>query len=308
MEQCVRFGKKGFPIRNLIASPSGQYVVCIYGEGRTAYSSKTEESRLFHRKGSAFVEAGKLPCASVHTLVLDDGKCIVIVNDYQKIECIRYTPHSTGIVEEARWMELSGLSLSDVEVVLLASGYEALLGVVDRDDGQGWSEPVYTSVWHRVDLRSGRCVQESSQMIGTTHLLRAPGKPWLSPHHGGDANVLTQRIQRLPFATEWPLRVGPHLLVTTSRVIDVLTGATILGEEPARNQRHRVFYDLSSNERYAVAADKEETFELWDVQSRKTVELSSFPIKGVRTAIFLAEEEVVLGTADGEGIVLPMPR
>lgn len=308
VETHLRFGKKGLPLRNLIPSPSGRYVVCIYGEGRTAYSSRIEEARLFHREGSAFVEVGQLPCASAHILALDDGTCIVVVDDYTKIECVRYTPNLHGVREEVRWTEISGLSLSNAEVVLLPSGYEALMGVVDRDDGQGWSDPVYSSVWHRVDLRSGKCVQESSHMIGTTHTLLAPGKPWLSPHHGGDAKVLTQRIQTLPFATEWPLRVGPQLLVTTARVMDVLTGTTVLGEEPVRNQKHRVFYDLSSNERYAVAADKEETFELWDVQGKKTVALSSLPIQDVRTAIFLAEEEVLIGTANGEAIVLPIPK
>src|SRR5262249_7843374 len=130
-----------------------------------------------------------------------------------------------------RWTHITGLSLFDPDVAMLAPGEECLIGVRDRDDGHGWTDPVYTDYWQRIHLYSGRIMAEGTSMkdFGLKHMLRGPAVPWASPWDGGDMSALQKVWKSLVFAREWPVCVSRRYLLATSRVIEVMTGATVFG-------------------------------------------------------------------------------
>ena len=299
-KEWISFGPPGQPVQSIIPSPNGQFLVLVYN---AVMSVSVGKAALFRKEGSTFVLVGLLPVASRSILVLDDGVCIVVLADYDQITLVRCVPGSQNVMEESRWTTLTGLSLFAPDVLLLPSGNEVLLGTTDRDDGHGWTVPTYSHLWQRLEVPSGKVLQESDRMIGCKHTLLAPASPCASPYDGGNLGLLTKLIASLRLGEEWARRVGPTLLLTSARVIHVATEETLVGKLPPGDV-YRTFYDLSAQETHALATARQGDFELWDLQTRRVVVLPFPSPAQIKCAAFLPNEEMVLGTEQGTALLL----
>jgi hypothetical protein len=294
---------RGSPVREAVPSPDGQHLALVFGDGRPWTSATVTGAALFRRQGARFEPVGRLPVAAENVLVLDGGVCVVAIVSTSEVVLVRCRPIGGAVVEDARW-SVAGGSLSFEGCVLLAPGQEALVGAVDRDDGQGWSDPVYTSLWSRVNLVTGARVDGAGpEIAGRAHTLLAPAAPWASPFDGGSARLLEACVQALPFRRERARRVGPRRLLTTARVIDVATGRTLLGERNEDFHPERMFHDMTGDERLVAASGKQGVFELRDVETGECSSLSPGAGVEVRCAAFLPRGEIVVGTSDGAALV-----
>jgi hypothetical protein len=308
--QPAVFGPRAGAVRGIVPSPDGQFLVLIRGEARTMYSPALTGADLFRRQGESFQLVGALPEFSERLFVLDGGLCVVVKSSGSEVGFVRYSASKDGVREEARGMWVQAEGLCEPTALLLAPGHEAIVGASSRDDGQGWSEPVYTDYWLRVDLRSGAIREESGGPLGLPpHGLPGAGVPWAAEHDGGDAAAVAKIIKALPFRREWARRVGRSRLQTSARIIDVATGATLIGEESSGPLRvRRVFHDLSPEESLALATDPQGCFELWDVGQAAFASLPLPEHGETRCAAFLRDGAMVLGMSSGEGVVVGVGR
>ncbi|MBX7218517.1 MAG: hypothetical protein K1Y36_01085 [Blastocatellia bacterium] len=300
------FSRTGVPVRNIVPSPNGSHLALVADEWRKFGTDWGFGAWLFRREGHTFVNLGELPVAAHNLMVLDDGTCFTTVRAYEGVEVVRCDLTGQGLTEAARWVEIQGSSLLEPLALLLPSGFEALLMATDRDDGHGWSEPVYTDLWRHLELPSGRRLREDYSPFGRAHVLPAPGAPWASPFDGGNREALKKCLRSLPLGFEEGLRVGPTRLLTNARVLDVATGETVFGEKKNDRKPGRVLYDLSPNEQHLLAADETKAFELWNLADQSCLRLPLAAQKGSRCAGFLAGGDIVVGTMCGDGILLKM--
>jgi hypothetical protein len=302
----VIFGPKANAVRSLVPSPNGQFLAVIRGEGRTMYSPSVTGVDLFFREGDSFRRLGELREYSDRLFLLNDGRCVVVKSSSRELRFVRYAASVNGIVEESRgvWVQAGGLS--EPITMLLAPGNEAIVGTTSRDDGHGWSEPTYTSYWFKVNLLTGAFEEHKDASFDSpARELLGPGVPWATTSDGGAATTLTQLIEALPFRREWARRVGPSRLLTSARVIDVATRATLIGEEPTGPlQVRRVFYDLSPDETLALASDPHGCFEIWNVGQKTFRSLQLPEHRETRCAVFLPDGSAVLGLSSGECAVV----
>ena len=302
LEEIASFGAPGRPVMRIVPSPGGQFLALAYGDERTWNSEMFKGAALFRREAGNCVLVGELPVASQQLFVVDDGHCAAVLSEYNQIEMVRYRVTASGLEQESRGDLLRGLDLFKPTLTLLPPGKELQMEVTDRDDGHGWSDPVYTDYCQRIDLATGKLVSE--QPPGLHHRYLAPASPCVSTSDGGDWQKLKAIVQALPFRREWPRRVGPKCLLTTSRVIDVQSGETLLGELSDQAGPRRVFHDLSADEQWVAAVSREESFELWSVPKKTCVSLDLSAQGGARCAVFLDRGKIVVGTTSGEAVLL----
>ena len=310
------FGERSRPVSHLAASPSGRFLVFVYGLAESPYSTQIEGATLFRRMEDTFFPIGDLPVASGEILVLDRGECIVVRADHQAVEFVRCLPRAdwSGVEIATRWEPLTGLGLSAPELGLLPPGREVIVGAQDRDDGHGWSEPVYTWAWRRVDLPTGRTVQESESLggLGYLHLRRSAGQRWVLPQQTGideeDLGRIRKILQKLAATMQRPLCVGRKYVLSTREVIAIATGATVLGGLRQDHRPAREFFDLSEDERWALAVDAGGQMELWDLTTGAEQKMP--PAEGAPTrakcGAFLSRTEAVVGMDNGKGALLRM--
>jgi hypothetical protein len=268
------------PVRTVTGSPDGRWLVVTHGEPHAT------TAEVYRRVDTGLERVCEPPPAAT-MFVLDDGAAIGLHGDYNEIEIVR---HGADGVHQATFIARRGVALAGFAYGLEADGQHATVSAVDRDDGHGWSHPAYEPRCARIDLRSGAA---GPGELGA-HLLRGPGVATRSPDAGGDAAALKARLAALPSRTEWPLRVGPSRLLTTSRVIDIAGGETVLAAG--------ALFDLSADERLAVGSDQGR-FALHDLHRRAVVEQLD-PKYQVRCAAFLTAREIVVGTAEGRILLL----
>jgi len=180
-----------------------------------------------------------------------------------------------------------------------------LVGVRDRDDGQGYSDPVYTDGWKTVALASGAVVAlgDTPTASGWVRFDRAPGSPFITSNQ--DRKF---REPSLPFRREWPVALGRRRFLTDLRVLDAASHATLFetaSQAEIRNalQRHAILTDLSIDEERAIVLSKEGRLELWEVEPRELT--ASFGLEGADTfecALFVGPDslEIVAGTRGGD--------
>ena len=269
-------------VREIVPSLDGSEAVVVLGDKRGWVMSRVSGAALLRIEGQRLA-LGTPPGFATETMfALGAGEVAAARISHNEVELLR----RAGVAPLIRAMEIS-----HVAVMLAPDGGEFRVRAVESDYGHGWSPPVHTKVAFRIAL-DGTGRVETAWFRG----VRAAGSPVLSPHEGGHGAVLGRLIDGLPFRREWPVCVGSRLLLTTSRVIDVRSWETLIGERNEAFVPPRVFFDLRADESSAVAADADGTLELWDV-ARRTVH--RIPELGeTRHGAFIGDR-LLAGGADG---------
>jgi hypothetical protein len=269
-------------VRDIVPSPDGREAVVVLGDKRTWVSPHVSGAAFLRNEGTRLALGDAPPFATDTMFALGAGEVAAARIEHDEVTLLRRTG-STPL--------LSGLSLSDVSVMLAPDGGRFRVRAVDRDDGHGWTDPVYTRHAWSVALDGGGRVPTP-----WFRALRAAGSPVLAPEDGVDDAALDRVIDDLPFRREWPVCLGSRLLLTTARVIDVRSGETLIGERSEASGPRRVFFDLRADERRAAAADAGGTLELWDVARRAFEPFAE--LGEIRCAAFVGDR-LVAGGADG---------
>jgi hypothetical protein len=163
-----------------------------------------------------------------------------------------------------------------------------MVGVEDRDDGHGWSEPVYTETWMCVDIATGERTDPDPNVARTR---RGPGTPFVTTNQRGPFSMPT-----LPFLAEWPIALGHACFLTDKRVFDASTGDARLALATGW------FEDLSTDEHHALAVTPDGALEVWSIAESRCVDRVVRGGDRIESARFAAarEREIVVGTRGGE--------
>jgi hypothetical protein len=268
------------PVREIVPSVDGREAVVVLGDKRTWVSGYVSGAAFLRIEGDGLSLGAPPPFATETMFALGAGEVAAARITHDEVALLR-GGEATPL--------LRGMSL-DATVMLAPDGATLRVFGTVRDDGHGWTDPVYTDHVLSAALDGGELVATEP-----FRALRAAGAPTLAPHDGGDGASLDRIIKALPFRREWPVCVGPRLLLTTARVIDVRSGETLIGERSDAPGPRRVFLDLRADERTAVAADDGGTLELWDVAARSVHRLD---LGQTRCGAFVGDR-LLIGGADG---------
>lgn len=299
-EQISSITARPLAIRAIVPSLDATHVVMLYGESRPSWTASTLGLDAFTRAPGQLTHSGAIPDFSDTAFALDDGRVVTVYRSSTRVDARRYSRGSGAFALEQHWSVAGGISI-DAESVLLGSGFELLVAGSDRDDGHGYSM-VLTPYCTRTDLRTGACAGADAPK----HLLPGAGTPALSASAHLGSSALEKIIGGLSFRREWALRLGPRRLLTTSRVIDVATGISCIGEATTDLRRQRLF-DLSPDERFAVGVDARGALELWDVDAGTSVTMPATEHDTeIRCAVFVGPREIIAGTSRGTAIVVAL--
>jgi hypothetical protein len=267
-------------VRAIVPSLDGREAVVSLGDKRSWVSPHV--SALLRIEGDELTLGAAPGFAEKTMFALGDGEVAAAQTTHNKLTLLR----RNGTTEL-----FLGASIGPVWVLLAPDGRTFRVRVIDRDDGHGWTDPVYS--YHALSFAldgSGRAEIEPFRA------LRGAGSPALATHDGGDGAALDRLIHGIPWGYRVSVCVGPRLLLTKAEVIDVRTGETLIGERSDASGPRRVFFDLSADERRAVAADADGTLELWDVAGRTVDRIA---LGETRCAAFVPGDRLLVGGADG---------
>ena len=271
-------------VRGIVPSLDGREVVAVLGENRRWFSPSVWGAALLRIEGEQLALGQALPFATDTMFALGGGEVAAARVEHNEVALLR-PAGATPLIR--------GMSLLDVAMMLAPDGGEFRVRATERDDGHGWTEPVYTQQSLSVSL-------DGSKRVAAPwfRALRGAGSPALAPLDGVDDAVLDSLLKYLPypFLQERPVCLGPHLLVTAARVIDVRSGETLIGQSTVGHHPPRDFFDLSADETSAAAADADGTLALWDVPRRTVRRVPE--VGETRCAAFVGDR-LLVGGADG---------
>jgi len=230
------------PVCDLAISPDGQHALALHGGDHSGRSPSPFAATLIHPDGVAHAATawGK------PAFTLDDGRAVVIQEDGEEVRALLIDDQRViGVSVLARGgLTLEGCVRVDLQRIVAC--------VQDRDDGHGYSEPVYTTLWRCLDLTSGLV---SEQQLGIRRLYRGPGRPLVTANQS--APVV---LPELPFRREWPLALGRDYFLTDLRLTSVRDLEKYLVAPTGG-----ALQDLSVDELIAVAITGDGALELWHV-------------------------------------------
>jgi hypothetical protein len=271
-------------VRGIVPSLDGREAVVVLGENRRYFSPSVRGAALLRIEGERLALGEAPPFATETMFALGAGEVAAARVEYNEVALLR-PAGATPLIR--------GMSLLDVAMKLAPDGGEFRVRATERDDGHGWTEPVYTRYAFRVAL-------DGSTRVAAPwfRALRGAGSPALAPMDGHDDDALDRVLDYLPypFNQERAVCLGPRLLVTAARVIDVRSGETLIGQSSIGHNPPRDFFDLSADETRAVAADADETLALWDVARRTARRIPE--VGETRCAAFVGDR-LLVGGADG---------
>ena len=281
----VRVGGR---VRWLERSPDGLHLVAALDLRHPVYAPVCSPIVGLARGPSGLAITCTLREPALAVFALDDGAVIRVAADDEEVVLHRHdaTDHA--------WRIAGGQALDTPQVALLASGREMYVAIGDRDDGHGYTEPVYSTSHQTIDLRTGAAANAHAP----GGVVRGPGVSTLSPH-AADPRVAAV-IARFPFRQEWAICVGPTRLLTTSRLIAWHDATTLRGDAPA-SWVGRAYLDLSADERL-VAAPTATGIRIERDDGVDDLVLGS----SATCAIFLGATELAVGTAGGDVHVLAL--